>query len=159
MVSAIDSRYLRPPIKHPAPVRSIQILCVLSTGHPATNDCLGALLATTLGFWYFMFHPSEALASFVASPCCRHPPTSNGKMGSCLSSRLSLVPSRGAVNAATIGRRATPNALASRSMAMFALWVVDATAVSRRTAKLAMVFVVPVFVLSRGAENAAAIGR
>ncbi len=36
-------------------------------GHPATNDCLGALLATTFGFWYFMLVPSEAVASFVSS--------------------------------------------------------------------------------------------
>ena len=70
-----------------------------------------------------------------------------------------LMPPRGAENAAAHRTRATPDALASRSVAMFALWVVDATAVSCRTAKLAMVFVVPVFMLSRGAENAAAIGR
>ena len=45
-----------------------KLLTTVFSGHPAANDCLEALLATTLGFWYFMFDPSEAVASFVASP-------------------------------------------------------------------------------------------
>ena len=50
------------------PVTLLQAVPSVFTGQPAANDCLGALLATTLGFWYFMFVPSEAVASFVASP-------------------------------------------------------------------------------------------
>lgn len=57
------------------------------SGHPAANVCLGALLATTFGFWYFMFHPSEAVASFVVSPPLPAPTglqRQNGFQRSCL---------------------------------------------------------------------------
>lgn len=68
----------------------VQEAQVFFSGQPATNDCLGALLATTLGFWYFMVYPSEAVPHFLASPRCRHPPASDGKIASVSAGPLGL---------------------------------------------------------------------
>ena len=129
----------------------MQVLTPLFSGHPATNDCLGALLATTLGFWYFMFVPSEAVASMVfLRRRSRHPPASNGKMGSCLSSRLSFVPLCRTVGAPhSRHRRPAPNAPASDSVPMHSSRPIRASvSVHARPAPIAMAFVGPVLVHS-----------
>lgn len=116
-------------------------------GHPATNDCLGALLATTLGFWYFMLLPSEAVASFVASPPSPAPAGIQRQNG-LLSVRLALVPPCRAVGAPhSRRRRAAPDALATDSVPMDAIRSVwTSLPVRTRPAPIAMVFVGPVLV-------------
>jgi len=118
-------------------------------GHPAANDCLGALLATTLGFWYFMFLPSEAVASFVASPPSPAPAGVQRQNG-LWSARLPLVPLGRAVGTsiACHGRPA-PNAPVPDSVPVESIRSVWASVpVHARPAPIAMAFVGPVLVHS-----------
>ncbi len=121
--------------------------CTVFSGQPAANDCLGALLATTLGFWYFMFNPFEAVASFVASPPSPAPADIQRQNG-LLTARSALVSLCRAVGAPhSRRRRAAPDALATDSVPMDAIRSVwTSLPVRTRPAPIAMVFVGPVLV-------------
>ncbi len=122
-------------------------LCTVFSGHPAANVCLAALLATTLGFWYFMFDPFEAVASFVALPPLPAPAGIQRQNGF-LFARSALVPPCRAVGAShSRRRRPAPNALAANSVSVDAIRSVwTSLPVRTRPAPIAMAFVGPVLV-------------
>ncbi len=119
-------------------------------GHPAANDCLGALLATTLGFWYFMLVPSEAVASFVSSSPPSPAPAGVQRQNGLWPARSALVPPCRAVGAShSRRRRAAPNALAADSVPVDAIRSVrTSSSVRARPAPIAMAFVGPVLMHS-----------
>lgn len=104
----------------------------------------------TLGFWYFMFLPSEAVASFVSSSPPSPAPAGIQRQNGLLSVRLALVPPCRAVGAShSRRRRAAPNALAADSVPVDSprsVWA--SVTVHARPAPIAMVFVGPVLMQS-----------